>query len=105
MLNFEEALKTCDLVITGEGQMDFQTAYGKAPIGIAAMAKRYHLPVIAIVGSKGTACETVYAHGIDAVFSILDKPMTLETAMHDSAELVANCAENIMRTFKLAARE
>ena len=55
------------LVITGEGQLDFQTVYNKAPIGVAWRAKQRDIPVIAICGSLGKGFEDVHAEGIDAV--------------------------------------
>lgn len=92
-----EKLPGAKLVITGEGAMDRQTVYGKTPIGVAKAAKTLGIPVIAIVGSMGPGIETVYAAGIDAVFSILDGPRSLEEAMAKGPELVSQISRNLAR--------
>ncbi|MGB3958956.1 MAG: glycerate kinase, partial [bacterium] len=86
-----------DLVITGEGAINEQTVYGKTPIGVAKLAKRYHLPVIAIAGSIEPGAEAVFGAGIDAVVAIPPGPMTLAEAMEGAGKLVADCAEGVMR--------
>lgn len=75
-------LRGCHLVITGEGRMDHQTAFGKTPAGVARVAKELGLPVIAICGSLGKAPEDVLSIGVDAFFS------TLETSI-DELEIPA----------------
>jgi len=96
----EKAIQDADLVITGEGQIDFQTARGKTPYGVASIAKRYNIPVIALAGSVGEGIEQLYQHGFTAVFSILTQPMSLEMAMKQTSKLLALSAEQIMRIFK-----
>lgn len=86
-----------DLVITGEGQMNYQTMYGKLPIGIAKLAKRYNIPVIAFVGSIGEGAEEVYEGGIDSILSIADGPMTLDYAMANASFLLEKAVERLMR--------
>jgi glycerate kinase len=86
-----------DFVITGEGRIDEQTAFGKVPWGVAQLAKKYDLPVIGICGSIGTGAESLYTQGIDSIFSILDKPMTLEEAMHNAPTLLERLGESIGR--------
>lgn len=95
--DFRSQLEGADLVITGEGAMDRQTAFGKTPAGVARAAKEKGLPVIAVVGTIGSGIEAVYEVGIDAVFSIISGPMTLEQAIERGPELVAATAENIAR--------
>ena len=68
------------LVITGEGQMDFQTVYSKAPIGVAWRAKKLGIPVIGISGSLGRGFTDVHQHGIDAASAIVPGPMSLNEA-------------------------
>ena len=65
-VGLDQKLKGADLVITGEGQLDFQAVYNKAPIGVARRAKQRGIPVIAISGSLGKGFEDVHAEGIDA---------------------------------------
>lgn len=74
----ERHLKEADLVITGEGRMDKQTAMGKAPLGVARLAKKYGKTVIALAGSAEEGCGQ---EEIDAYFSILQQPAALEEAM------------------------
>ncbi len=83
-IGLEEKVKTADLVITGEGRLDSQSAMGKAPIGVAKLAKKYGKKVVAFCGSVGNGAEEVNLHGVDAFFSIVNSPCTLETAMDTS---------------------
>ena len=96
-VGLDEKLKGADLVITGEGQIDLQTVYNKAPIGVARRAKQRNIPVIAICGSLGRGFEDVHAEGIDAVASILSAPMTLDEASARAGELIADATAEAMR--------
>ena len=98
-VDLEANLADADLVITGEGRMDRQSAFGKTPVGVAAAAKKHDVPVVAVVGQLGDGAETVLAHGIDAIFSIHDGPMTLEEAFERSPELLRRSAANVVRLF------
>jgi glycerate kinase len=97
----EDKLKNADLVITGEGMIDYQTQYGKTPYGVAKLAKKYNIPVIAIAGGIGKDAEDLYLKGFDSIFSIVDKPMTLEDAMGSTDLLLQKTAERIMRVIKI----
>ena len=77
----EEKIKAADLVITGEGRLDSQTAMGKAPIGVAKLAKRYGKKVIAFSGCVTDDAEVLNEYGIDAFFPILRGVVTLEEAL------------------------
>ncbi len=96
-IGFEKHLKDADVVFTGEGQMDSQTIYGKAPIAVARAAKSSHLPVVAIVGGTSDDHDVVYQHGIDAVISITQRPMDLRVAMEQANALIATAAERAVR--------
>ena len=96
-LEIESLLGDVDLVFTAEGGIDFQTPKGKIPAEIARRAKRYGLPVVAIVGTVGKDARINHDHGIDAYVSILQSPSTLEQAMQDACDLVTVCAEDVMR--------
>lgn len=95
----EDAVKEADLVITGEGRLDGQTAMGKAPIGVAQLAKKYDKPVIAFAGCVTKDATLCNKHGIDAFFPIMRKATTLDEAMnHDNAlNNLADTAEQVMR--------
>lgn len=102
-IRFDDYVKDADLVITGEGRLDFQTAYGKTVVGIARRAKAFHVPVVAICGSLGQGYEEVYRHGIDSVMSIQPRAMTLEQAMRDGGRLLQEATERVVRLW-LAGR-
>ncbi|WP_086983215.1 glycerate kinase family protein [Vibrio aphrogenes] len=101
-LSIEQHLHNADLVITGEGRIDWQSAHGKTPVGIAKAAKQFNLPVIALAGCVGDNYQAVYQHGIDAVFAAIPRPFTLETAFLEAEVNMTNLAENVARTMKLS---
>lgn len=94
----EEKIKDCDLVVTGEGNTDFQTVFGKAPAGIAKLAKKYGKPVIILSGGLGKNYKKLYDIGVTAFFSIVNKPMSIEEAMRSAYSLIVDRMEDIMRT-------
>ncbi|WP_410499918.1 glycerate kinase [Chitinibacter sp. S2-10] len=94
-------LLDADLVITGEGRLDGQSLCGKTPIGVAQLAKQYQLPVIAIVGCVGDGVDQVYEHGIDAVFSCVDRPMSQEEALANAQSNLRRVALNIAALIKI----
>ncbi|MCK9170378.1 MAG: glycerate kinase [Treponema sp.] len=94
----EESMRSSQLVITGEGRIDSQTGYGKVPAGVAGLAKKYGLPVVAIAGSIGEGTEDLYKLGIDAVVCTTNAPMELSEAMMRAPELIEDAA---FRTWKL----
>jgi glycerate 2-kinase len=96
-IKLEDKIKNADIVITGEGRIDSQTAYGKLPIGVAKLSKKYAKPVYAIAGFFGDGYEEVFKHGIDAAVSSMVGPMTLDEAMIRSHELIENAAANLFR--------
>ena len=98
----EEYMKGADVVITGEGRLDFQTAMGKAPVGVAKLAKKYDIPVIAFAGSVTKDATECNRHGIDAFFPILRGICTLDEAMNtDNAKAnMTDTVEQVFRTIK-----
>ncbi|MCR5667980.1 MAG: glycerate kinase [Lachnospiraceae bacterium] len=95
----EDYIKDADLVITGEGMLDFQTAMGKAPIGVAKLAKKHGKPVIAFAGGVTKDAATCNDAGIDAFFPIVRGVTTLEDAMkpENARGNLADTAEQVMR--------
>lgn len=79
--HMEAAIQDADLIITGEGRLDSQTVMGKAPVGIASLAKKYNKKVIAFCGCAADDAMLCNTYGIDAYFPILQKPVSLEEAM------------------------
>ena len=80
----ESKIKEADIIITGEGKLDEQTILGKVPIGIAAISKKYHKPVIAIAGAVTKGANICNEYGIDAMFSIQQEIQPLKLAMKSS---------------------
>lgn len=98
-IDFEKQVKDADLVITGEGKVDGQTASGKTPFGVAQAAKKVGVPTIVIAGAVGADTESLYEHGVVSIHSIMDKPMTIEEAMTNAAKLIEKSTEQVVRSF------
>ena len=95
----EEKIKDADIVVTGEGRLDGQSAMGKAPIGVARLAKKYGKTVIAFSGCLGKDAELCNDYGIDAFFPILRDVSTLEDAMNtrNAYQNLKSTAEQVFR--------
>lgn len=102
-VQLEEKLHTADLVITAEGKLDEQTAYGKSVGAVAALAKRYHLPVLAIAGGLGEQYRAVYDLGVDAVAVLPNGPMSLAQAMEHAVALTSDATERTLKIFQMGA--
>jgi glycerate 2-kinase len=100
-VGLEERLQAAELVITAEGQLDAQTAYGKSVGAVAAMAKRYRLPVLALAGSLGDDYQTVYTLGVDAVAVLPSGPMPLTYAMEHATALMTDATERALRLLRM----
>jgi len=100
--NLEEHIKTADVVVTGEGRLDGQSAMGKAPVGVAKIAKKYSKKVVAFAGCVTDEAAECNKHGIDAFFPILRTPCTVERAMEcDYAyENLKKTSEQVFRLLK-----
>ena len=101
-LKLEDCVRNADFVVTGEGCLDGQTAFGKTPAGVAAAAKRYGVPVIALAGGIAPGAEACRGRGIDAYFSILTRVMPLEEAMERETAR-ANMEDTAEQVFRLIA--
>jgi glycerate kinase len=93
----EQKVKEADMVWTGEGSIDHQTIYGKTPYGVARVAKKYKLPVIALAGRIGDGIEPLYDSGIDAIYSIMQGVSSLEDALINGRRNVEKTSENVAR--------
>ncbi|WP_318475149.1 glycerate kinase [Photobacterium leiognathi] len=101
-VNLADVLQDADLVITGEGRIDSQTIHGKTPIGVARAAKRFNKPVIGIAGSLSYDCNIVHEHGIDAVFSVVPRSVSLTEALAEAAINLELTARNVAAIYALA---
>lgn len=104
-VELEKQLIDADLVITGEGRMDSQSAQGKTPIGVAKLAKKYHRPVIALVGGYLPDYDVVHQQGIDAVFSIMPGVATLQQAFDNAEQNLQETAYNVARLYALSLQK
>ncbi len=99
--HFIEHLADTNLIITGEGQMDSQTIDGKGPIGVARLARDHGVPTIALVGGLNVDDTILHEAGIQAVFSVVDKPMELQTALSNADQLVRRAALRLGYTLQI----
>ena len=99
-INLEAAIKNADIVVTGEGRLDSQTVMGKAPIGVAKLAKKYGKKVIAFSGCVTEDAEICNEHGIDAFFPVLRGITSLEEAL-DPANAYRNLSATAYQVFRL----
>lgn len=102
-VELEQKMSGADLVYTAEGQIDFQTKFGKAPAGVAVLAKKHNIPCIAIAGSVGEGISQLHDIGINAVFSLCSGPTSLDDAMNNGVDYIQHISEQTFRSF-LAGR-
>ena len=95
--NLEEKVRNADFVFTGEGSIDFQTKFGKTPIGVAKIAKKYNIPVIAFGGRIGEGIDELYSLGIDSVIGITPGVISLDEALRKGKENLEISTENVVR--------
>lgn len=97
----EKLIQKADLVLTGEGKLDSQSLYGKGPIGLARLAKKYGVPCVAFAGMSEGDFSRVEEEGLLAILPIVDRPMELEEAMNNGSELIQRAAKRFMEVYFL----
>lgn len=100
LIAFDSLLEGTDLVITGEGRMDWQSAFGKVPSGVGLRSKAKDIPVIAIVGGMGKGVQNIYDYGVNSIIPTVNGPMSLEEAIDRAEELYADVADRLFRMIK-----
>lgn len=100
-IGLEDAMEGVDLVLTGEGRMDAQSAFGKAPVGVARRAKCHGIPVVAVVGSRADDLGGVYEAGIDLVMPCVTAPCSLSDCVARVQTSVPIAGESAVRAFLL----
>jgi len=100
-VQLEKAIKDADLVITGEGKIDSQTIYGKAPIGVAKIAKKYNIPVIAVAAIIGDDADIVHQHGINTLIKVSDPPIKIDTPKSEKKSIIKNKMIYSLRDFRI----
>lgn len=101
ILGFEKLIEDADLVVTGEGQIDYQSAFGKVPSGVGKICQKHDIPCIALAGSIGKGAEKLDECGIRSMMSIVPGPMQLEEAMRKAEELFADAAHRMFSMVKI----
>ena len=101
LLQLEKHIKEAQLIVTGEGRIDAQTLHGKTIMGIASLAKKNSVPVLVFTGSIGPGISEIYDRGVTAIFSIVNKPMSLETAIKNAAQLLRASATNVFTSLNI----
>ena len=101
-VRFSERVEGATFVLTGEGRTDFQTAFGKAPVGVARAAKRHRVPVFCLSGGLGEGADETLSQGIDAVLSICDRPMSLDECMAQGSQLIEAASTCLCRVIRSA---
>ncbi|WP_321329380.1 glycerate kinase [uncultured Ilyobacter sp.] len=106
-VKFEDAVKGADFVITGEGKIDFQSIMGKAPVGVSKVCKRMGIPVIALAGGVADDAGATHDHGIEALFSVVNYPISLKEAMDPERAriFVENSTEEIFRLINVCEKK
>lgn len=96
----EEKIQGADYIFTGEGSIDSQSKFGKTPVGVSLMAKKYNIPVVAFAGRVGDGIEELYDLGITSVVGILPGVLTLDEALKSGQINLERTVENIVRILK-----
>lgn len=99
-VQLNEALNGAQLAITGEGKIDEQTQFGKAPAGVAQRAKQFGVPAVGLAGSLSGDLSALYPLGMTALYSITSGPMTLDHAMANAEILLAGASEQVVRLWR-----
>ncbi|WP_245976032.1 glycerate kinase [Paenibacillus prosopidis] len=102
--DFENRVQQMDFVITGEGHTDHQTSFGKTPVGIARLAKKFNVPVICISGGITSDVQGLYEQGINVIVGVAQRPMTLEEAMIHAPALIRHAVSSVIRTLMITMR-
>jgi len=101
IIGLERYMKDADLVITGEGMIDSQTAFGKTPHGVAMLAKKYKIPVVGFAGTLGEGYNQLLSSVFDNLYPITEKPVKLDEALHAAEHLLFQASARMMRSLLL----
>ena len=104
LVEFDRRLADADLVITGEGRMDWQSAFGKVACGVGRHCRAAGVPAAAIVGSLLAGYQPIYDAGIDTVITTVNAPMALQQALDDSEALYLDAARRLLRAVRCGMR-
>lgn len=101
ILDFDHVIQGADLVVTGEGRMDYQSVFGKVPFGVGMAAKKQGIPCVAIVGGMGKDASDIYEYGVDSIITTVNGAMSVEEAIENAEEMFLNAAERMFRLIRV----
>ena len=101
LIGFDEMLEGVDLVVTGEGRIDWQSAFGKVPSGIGMRCKKKGVPAVAIVGGMGNGAEKIYEFGVESIIPTINGAMDINEALARAEELYKGAADRMFRFLKV----
>ncbi len=101
LIDFDGLLEGTDLVVTGEGRIDWQSAFGKVPSGIGLRCRAKGVPAVALVGGMGTGAEKIYEFGVESIIPTINGAMDIEEALERAEELYSNAAERMFRMLRV----
>ena len=101
LIDFKTIIKNADLIVTGEGRVDSQSADGKVLDGIGSYAKKEQIPVVALCGGMGNGANAIYNCGIDSIMVTPNSPMSLDEALQNAPALLEDSAERMFKMIKI----
>ncbi len=101
LIEFDRLLEGTDLVVTGEGRIDWQSAFGKVPSGIGMRCKKKGVPAVAVVGGMGDGADKIYEFGVESILPTINGAMDIEEALERAEELYANAADRLFRMVRV----
>lgn len=101
LIDFDALLEETDLVVTGEGRIDWQSAFGKVPSGIGMRCKKKGIPAVAIVGGMGDGAEKIYEFGVESIIPTINGAMEISEALERADELYAGAADRLFRMVRV----
>lgn len=100
LIDFDGLLEGTDLVVTGEGRIDWQSAFGKVPSGIGQRCRGKGVPAVAVVGGMGTGAEKIYEFGVESILPTINGAMEIGEALERAEELYSGAAERLFRMLR-----
>ena len=101
LIDFDGLLEGVDMVVTGEGRIDWQSAFGKVPSGIGMRCRKKGVPAVAIVGGMGNGAEKIYEFGVESIIPTINGAMDITEALDRAEELYANAADRLFRMIRV----
>ena len=104
LIDFYGLLEETDLVVTGEGQIDWQSAFGKVPSGIGQRCQAKGIPAVAVVGGMGSGAEKIYEFGVESIIPTINGAMEMEEALERAEELYRGATERMFRMIRVGMK-